>query len=71
MCWSEVDRMHADGRGARDAASDTGGLVPDLTIKERRLIAIDSPGMARGLVRSQHENGKDRVLRLRSENILE
>jgi len=64
--------MHADGRGARDAASDTGGLMPDLTIKEEGwLIAIDSPEMARGLARSQHENGKDRVLRLRSENILE
>jgi len=39
--------------------------------KEGWLIAIDSPGMARGLARSRHENGKDRVLRLRSENILE
>jgi len=33
--------MHAEGRGARDAASDTGGLMPDLTIKERRLADRD------------------------------
>jgi hypothetical protein len=48
---------------ARDAASDTGGLTLDLTIKERRLADRDRL--------AGDENDKDRVLRLRSENILE
>jgi hypothetical protein len=45
--------------------------MPDLAINERRLVAIESPVMARRLVRAQQENGRDRVFRLRSENILE
>src|SRR5271157_3164977 len=41
MGWPQVDRMHADRRGARGAASDTGGLMPDLAINERRLAGRD------------------------------
>ncbi len=63
MGWPQVDRMHADRRGARGAASDTGGLMPDLAINERRLAGRDRV--------AGDENDKDRVLRLRSENILE
>jgi len=48
---------------ARDAASDTGGLTLDLTIKERRLADRDRL--------AGDENDKDRVLRLRSKIILE
>src|SRR5271157_47304 len=35
MGWPQGDPMHADRRGARGAAADTGGLMPDLAINER------------------------------------
>jgi len=42
MTSSQIDPMGADRRGARGAASDAGGLMLDLAIKERRLVAIES-----------------------------
>jgi len=46
MSSPQNDHMGADRRDAWGAASEAGGLMLDLAIKERRLVAIESLVMA-------------------------